>query len=154
TDAPDRPALLVLGSGLWYLRYAESGGLPAWEAKIESTLSALNRVHAPPADTVVLLPVSDVVSTKLSRERAETMRGADIDAMELGPAAPRAPAAARGLLAPACATRRPRRVWRPSRGAPVRVQCDAGREPDGGWAAFLERGGGHAGAGAAELGVQ
>ncbi|KZT75102.1 Cas1p-domain-containing protein [Daedalea quercina L-15889] len=80
-DSADRPDLLVLGSGLWYLRYAESGGLPAWEAKMESTLSTLNRVHVPPADTVVLLPVSDVVHAKLSRERAETMRAADIDAM-------------------------------------------------------------------------
>ena len=80
-DSSRRPALLVLGSGLWYLRYAESGGLPAWEAKMESTLSALHRAHAPPADTIVLLPVSDVVHAKLSRERAETMQGADIDAM-------------------------------------------------------------------------
>ncbi|KAH9937209.1 Cas1p-domain-containing protein [Fomitopsis serialis] len=73
-DTSDRPALLVFGSGLWYLRYGESGGLPAWEARIESTLSALNRAHTQPADTVALLPVSDVVSAKLSRERAETMR--------------------------------------------------------------------------------
>lgn len=77
----DTPALLVLGSGLWYLRYADSGGLSAWEAKLESTLGAVTRVRQPLADVVVVLPVEDVVPSKLSPERAASMQASDIDAM-------------------------------------------------------------------------
>lgn len=77
----ERPALLVLGSGLWYLRYADSGGLPAWELKIESTLNALSDPKYKPADTIVFLPVEDVVPGKLSADRAQSMRSSDIDAM-------------------------------------------------------------------------
>ncbi|KAI0332007.1 O-acetyltransferase [Cubamyces sp. BRFM 1775] len=77
----DTPALLVLGSGLWYLRYSESGGLPAWEARIESTLAAISEAPRPLADVVVMLPVEDVVPSKLSRERAASMHASDIDAM-------------------------------------------------------------------------
>ncbi|KAI0660347.1 O-acetyltransferase [Cubamyces menziesii] len=77
----DTPALLVLGSGLWYLHYSESGGLPAWEARIESTLAAISEAPRPLADVVVMLPVEDVVPSKLSRERAASMHASDIDAM-------------------------------------------------------------------------
>ncbi|KAI0830580.1 O-acetyltransferase [Trametes gibbosa] len=77
----DPSALLVLGSGLWYLRYADSGGLSAWEAKLESTLSAVTRVRHPLADVVVVLPVEDIVPSKLSPERAISMHASDIDAM-------------------------------------------------------------------------
>ncbi|KAI0361330.1 O-acetyltransferase [Trametes cingulata] len=77
----DTPALLVLGSGLWYLRYADSGGLSAWEAKMEATLGAISQVPSPLADVVVVLPVEDVVPSKLSAERAASMHASDIDAM-------------------------------------------------------------------------
>ncbi|KAI0778449.1 O-acetyltransferase [Trametes elegans] len=77
----DAPALLVLGSGLWYLRYADSGGLPAWEARIESTLAAISQAPRPLADVVVVLPIEDVVPSKLTRERATSMHAPDIDAM-------------------------------------------------------------------------
>lgn len=76
-----RPALLVLGSGLWYLRYADSGGLPAWESMMETTLDAMFRAQTQPADNVAVLPVEDVVPSKLSAERAATMHASDIDAM-------------------------------------------------------------------------
>lgn len=78
----DRPALLVIGSGLWYLRYAStSGGLPAWESTVESALQTISQAHTQPADTVVILPIEEVVSSKLYPERASTMHASDIDAM-------------------------------------------------------------------------
>ena len=78
----ERPALLVLGSGLWYLRYADaSGGLSAWEAKIEAHVEAINGALNKPADEVVFLPVEEIVPSKLSPERLDTMHSSDIDAM-------------------------------------------------------------------------
>lgn len=77
----DRPAILVLGSGLWYLRYATTGGLPAWEANMESLLESVSAAQRKPADEVIILPVEDIVSSKLSPERAETMHSSDVDAM-------------------------------------------------------------------------
>lgn len=76
-----KPTLLVLGSGLWYLRYPESGGLSAWEANIEATLKNITRADSKPADEIVLLPVEEVVPSKLSPERASSMQSSDIDAM-------------------------------------------------------------------------
>ncbi|EIW87471.1 hypothetical protein CONPUDRAFT_79031 [Coniophora puteana RWD-64-598 SS2] len=76
------PALLVLGSGLWYLRYTDSsGGLPAWEANVENILNTVEKSRSPPAEMIVFLPVEEVVSDKLSPERSETMHASDIDAM-------------------------------------------------------------------------
>lgn len=77
----DRPALLVLGSGLWYLRYADSGGLPVWESMMEFTVGVLSRAQTEAADVVVILPVEDVVPSKLSPDRAASMHASDIDAM-------------------------------------------------------------------------
>ena len=78
----ERPALLVLGSGLWYLRYADtSGGLSAWEANIEAHIEAINGARNKPADAVIFLPVEEIVSSKLSSERLDTMHSSDIDAM-------------------------------------------------------------------------
>lgn len=77
----DSPAMLVLGSGLWYLRYATtSGGLPAWESKMDSIFKTFT-MESLPADEVVVLPIGQVVPSKLSAQRAETMQPADIDAM-------------------------------------------------------------------------
>jgi hypothetical protein len=79
---PHRPALLVLGSGLWYLRYAEdSGGLTAWEAKMANLLDGISHSPSKLADQVVILPVEDIVESKLTPERAATMLGSDLDAM-------------------------------------------------------------------------
>lgn len=78
----DRPALLVLGSGLWYLRYAtSSGGLPSWELTVQTVLRSLTRPQTQPADATVILPIENVVSSKLSQDRASSMHASDIDAM-------------------------------------------------------------------------
>lgn len=78
----DTPSLLVLGSGLWYLRYADtSGGLPVWEAMMERHLENLSASRRKAADLVVVLPVENIVQSKLSPERASTMQPSDIDAM-------------------------------------------------------------------------
>ncbi|KAI0095048.1 O-acetyltransferase [Irpex rosettiformis] len=78
----ERPALLVMGSGLWYLRYpSASGGLPAWESNIQTTIEAIQQAHPPSADMVVVLPVEDIFPPKSSPSRATTIHGADVDAM-------------------------------------------------------------------------
>ncbi|KAJ7038284.1 10 TM acyl transferase domain found in Cas1p-domain-containing protein [Mycena alexandri] len=79
-NAP-RPALLIIGAGLWYLRYADgSGGLAAYESRIESILDALVEGNSV-ADEVVILPVEDIISSKLSAERARSIHHSDVDAM-------------------------------------------------------------------------
>lgn len=76
------PAMLVIGSGLWFLRYAESsGGLPRWEATIEDTLDLIARAGEGLADKVVFLPVEELTSSKLSPPRASSMHSSDVDAM-------------------------------------------------------------------------
>ena len=77
----DRPALLVLGTGLWYLRYADSGGLPAWEARVEAVAETIKSARPPLADEIILLPIEEPVTSKLSPERADTIRASDVDAM-------------------------------------------------------------------------
>lgn len=77
-DDVQRIGLLVLGSGLWYLRYS---GLSSWEANMEHILNSLARNRAKTADEVVILPVEQVVASKLTHERAISIRSSDIDAM-------------------------------------------------------------------------
>lgn len=77
-----KPALLVLGSGLWYLRYArESGGLAAWEQTIDDTFASIRTAMPALADRVIVLPIEEPVSSKLSSERAASIHPADVDAM-------------------------------------------------------------------------
>ena len=74
------PAMLVLGSGLWYLRYANtSGGIPAWESRMDDIFSLMKKPNI--ADEVVILPVERVVTSKLSERRSSTMHPSDIEAM-------------------------------------------------------------------------
>lgn len=75
------PALLVIGSGLWFLRYGGSNGLSQWEASIEEILRSIHNHDEPIADVIAFLPVEHMVPSKLSQERAMTMHNTDIDAM-------------------------------------------------------------------------
>lgn len=77
----DRPALLVLGAGLWYLRFKDSGGLPAWEARVEAIIETIKNANPPLADQIIFLPVEEPVISKLSPERANTIFVTDVDAM-------------------------------------------------------------------------
>jgi hypothetical protein len=77
-DNVQRMGLLVLGSGLWYLRY---GTLSSWEANMEHILNSLVHNRGKLADEVVMLPVEQVISSKLTHERAISIRPPDIDAM-------------------------------------------------------------------------
>ncbi|PPQ62754.1 hypothetical protein CVT24_000448 [Panaeolus cyanescens] len=78
---PPPPAFLVLGSGLWYLRYSNSsGGMIAWERNVQRIFDTLT-THSYPADSVIFLPVEQVIPSKLSPERAQTMHPSDIEAM-------------------------------------------------------------------------
>lgn len=81
-DTMNPPALLVIGTGLWFLRYAEtSGGLSAWEHTVDSVLASVSQSMPGLADEVVLLPIEVPVSELLSDERAASIHPADVDAM-------------------------------------------------------------------------
>lgn len=76
-----RPAMLVIGSGLWYLRYANtSGGISAWEQTMDKVFTRL-ALDPKPADEVILLPIEQLANSKLSPERADAMHPSDIEAM-------------------------------------------------------------------------
>lgn len=92
----EKPALLVIGSGLWFLRYEGSGGIASWEGTIERILDSVAGAMPALADEVVILPgtlflcndavfsffvVQQPVVEKLSPERKESINHADIDAM-------------------------------------------------------------------------
>jgi len=78
--SPTSPYLVILGSGLWYLRYHESsGGLAQWQTNTRDILKSISTRS--PSEHLILLPIEKLVHSKLSQERAETMRTADIDAM-------------------------------------------------------------------------
>lgn len=76
-----RPALAVFGSGLWYLRHRDSGGITAWEAMIDQTYSTISKNADNIADQIVWLPVENPVSSKLSAERSTTIHPSDVEAM-------------------------------------------------------------------------
>ncbi|GJJ09437.1 hypothetical protein Clacol_003659 [Clathrus columnatus] len=75
------PAMVVLGTGLWFLRYPASGGLPQWEQVMKSTMTSIFKSQPEMADMLVFLPVEKVVPEKLLPERRMSMTNPDIEAM-------------------------------------------------------------------------
>lgn len=100
TPSPD--GLLVLGSGLWYLRHPSSGGIAAWTRTVNTVFDAVaasqpliasRPLHKPPpfltagdspkgglAEAIVYLPVVQPVEDLLSPDR-RTISHADVEAM-------------------------------------------------------------------------
>lgn len=76
-----RPTMAVLGSGLWYLRHPEAGGISAWRDRMDSLFDAVRSDRTIVADEVVLLPVENAIESRLSPERAATVHLGDIHAM-------------------------------------------------------------------------
>nr|XP_019045407.1 O-acetyltransferase [Kwoniella bestiolae CBS 10118]OCF24337.1 O-acetyltransferase [Kwoniella bestiolae CBS 10118] len=72
-------SLLVMGSGLWYLRNPTSGGLAAWGGMIHDTFESATDFSI--ADSVIFLPIPNPVHEKLSPSRAETIMHTDVEAM-------------------------------------------------------------------------
>lgn len=82
--APDPypPTMLVMGSGLWYLRYSgETGGMSTWTSTIDTIFAKISSAKTPVASRVVFLPVEQVVESQLREDRAASIHPADIDAM-------------------------------------------------------------------------
>lgn len=97
----DPTALLVLGSGLWYLRHPSSGGIGAWMTMVDKTISSIldaqpktsSHLLPPPilkpgqpgiAESIIFLPVTQPVDGRLSSDRAETISHVDVEAMNSG----------------------------------------------------------------------
>lgn len=76
------PTMAVVGSGIWYLRHPESGGIPEWKGRMDSLFQAVEpSARTVIADEVILLPVEKAVESRLSPERAATLHAEDIAAM-------------------------------------------------------------------------
>ncbi|GES77864.1 Cas1p-domain-containing protein [Rhizophagus clarus] len=75
-----RPSILVMGSGLWYLRHRESGGINEWKKTIDKIFDAITspKDYFSIADAIFLAPVERLVHEKLSPNRATTMSDEDI----------------------------------------------------------------------------
>lgn len=70
--------MVVIGSGIWYLRHPNAGGVPVWKQKMEALFAASSPSRSPIADEIVLMPVGNAVEARLSPERAITIHNEDI----------------------------------------------------------------------------
>lgn len=81
----DAPNMLVLGTGLWFLRYRNEpgggGGMAGWESRMEHIIETIRNSKSKLADEIIILPVQEPDPNKLSAERSAFIQHADIDAM-------------------------------------------------------------------------
>lgn len=75
------PTLAVVGSGIWYLRHPDAGGIAAWKVRVDAIFAAVSPNANIIADEVVLMPVENAIRSRLSPERAATLHLDDIKAM-------------------------------------------------------------------------
>lgn len=79
----NRPALLVVGSGLWYLR--QKVGIQAWKRTIDHLFQVsspkANYEQGPVSDEIVLLPVEYPAVEKLNQIRKETILPSQVEEM-------------------------------------------------------------------------
>ncbi|KAJ1729206.1 hypothetical protein LPJ61_003641, partial [Coemansia biformis] len=77
-DTLTKPKVLVIGSGLWFLRNKQSsGGTVGWRRAVDEMARLIHRSHkplgVPIADHIYMSPVSPVVPELLSGDRRETL---------------------------------------------------------------------------------
>jgi len=85
TSIGNLPALVVLGTGLWQLRYIEAvhagQGMEAYTASIDRVFSATQPQDSQIADEVVLIPVQPTILEKLAPEKKATLPNNKISEM-------------------------------------------------------------------------
>ncbi|KAF7721081.1 hypothetical protein EC973_005421 [Apophysomyces ossiformis] len=73
-DAKDKPSLLVIGSGVWYMRHLKGAYLKEWKTAVDRVFDAVQseKAHAP-ADAVMLSPVEIPQHDRLNQVRQSTL---------------------------------------------------------------------------------
>lgn len=80
---PVKPALLVIGSGLWFLRHNEDPefAVGQWKTAVDRIFNAVAQNGNAIADEIVIQPVSNTIESRLNKDRAASIRNSDINAM-------------------------------------------------------------------------
>ncbi|KAG0169431.1 hypothetical protein DFQ29_009686 [Apophysomyces sp. BC1021] len=71
-DVKNKPSLLIIGSGVWYMRHLKQDYLKEWKTAVDRVFDAVQSENQP-AETVMLSPVENPQHDLLNVERRETM---------------------------------------------------------------------------------